>query len=413
MSNNVNAEIITIGTEILLGEITDTNSVFIARVLRDLGINLYFMTSVGDNERRIADAIRIALSRAQVVITCGGLGPTVDDMTRQGVAAATNRELEFHQSLLDKIAERFSGFRTQMTENNRRQAYIPAGAIIVDNPVGTAPAFIVEHEDKAVISLPGVPREMKFLLNERIVPYLRERYALGGQIIKARVLRTAGVGESALDEAIGTALLEMSNPTIGLAAHSGQVDVRITAKADTEAEADEQIARVEAELRARIGAYIFGVDEDSIEDAVIRTLKEHGIKLAFAEAGVGRLVSSRLAAYHDAEAVLLPTQEYADLAGLAQALGLDPQTSIRALAEAAAQHVQSGGAGAAVAVVSRSSASEDHADNAEMSAIAVCVGDSVRSRAYGFGSGNETAQNWLSTWALSMVWRMVQDVVHS
>src|SRR5574341_2479699 len=135
MTVNINAEIIAIGTEILLGEITDTNSVHIARVLRDLGVNLYFMTSVGDNEQRIADAIRIALSRAQVVITCGGLGPTVDDMTRQAAARATKRGLTFHQELLDKIAERFAGFRANMTDNNRRQAYVPDNAIVIENPV--------------------------------------------------------------------------------------------------------------------------------------------------------------------------------------------------------------------------------------------------------------------------------------
>jgi nicotinamide-nucleotide amidase len=146
MAENVNAEIVAIGTEILLGEITDTNSVFIARALRDIGVNVYFMTSVGDNEERIASAIRIAMSRAQVVITCGGLGPTVDDMTRQAVAAATGRGLSFHQHLLDLIAERFASFRAHMTENNRRQAYMPDNAIVIENPVGTAPSFIVEHE---------------------------------------------------------------------------------------------------------------------------------------------------------------------------------------------------------------------------------------------------------------------------
>src|SRR5215475_14219124 len=243
MAQNVNAEIVAIGTEILLGEITDTNSVHIARVLRDLGINLYFMTSVGDNEQRIADSIRIALSRADVVITCGGLGPTIDDMTRQAVATATDRGLTFHQTLLDAIAERFSGFRAQMTENNKRQAYLPDEATVIENPVGTAPSFIVEHHGHIVISLPGVPREMKFLMNEKVIPYLKERYKLG--VIKAKVLKTAGIGESLLDHEIGTTLLEMSNPTIGLAAHAGQVDVRITAKADTVSMADEMIASIE------------------------------------------------------------------------------------------------------------------------------------------------------------------------
>ena len=238
MPENINAEIIAIGTEILLGEITDTNSVYIARLLRDIGLNLYYMTSVGDNEQRISDTIRIALSRAQVVITCGGLGPTIDDMTRQGVATATNRDLVFHQNLLDKIAERFTTFRAQMTDNNRRQAFLPAGAIVIDNPVGTAPSYIVEHEGKIIISLPGVPREMKFLMTESVTPYLREHFNLGNGTIKARVLRTAGIGESLLDSQIGNELLQANNPTVGLAAHTGQVDIRITAKADSETQAD-------------------------------------------------------------------------------------------------------------------------------------------------------------------------------
>ncbi|MFW5709169.1 MAG: competence/damage-inducible protein A, partial [Chloroflexota bacterium] len=198
MNQDVTAEIISIGTEILLGELTDTNSVYIARVMRDLGINLYTMVSVGDNRKRIAEAVRAAMSRADLVITCGGLGPTVDDMTRQSVADATDRGLTFHQSLLDQIAERFRGFNVQMTENNRQQAYLPDNATVIENPVGTAPAFIVEHQGRIVISLPGVPREMKFLMSEHVVPFLRERYWLG--IIKARVLKSAGIGESALDD---------------------------------------------------------------------------------------------------------------------------------------------------------------------------------------------------------------------
>ena len=264
----VNAEIIAIGTEILLGEITDTNSVYLSRQLRDLGINLFFMTSVGDNEARITRAIELALERAQIVITCGGLGPTIDDMTRQGVAAAVNRPLEFHQELLDVISLWFAGFRSEMTENNRRQAYVPQGALIIENPVGTAPSFVVETGNRCIISLPGVPREMKFLFETRVAAYLREHYALGGSIIKARVLKTAGAGESALDAMIGDDLLTASNPTVGLAAHSGQVDVRITAKAPSLEEADAMIAATEAVLRARIGEHVFGVDGDKLDDAL-------------------------------------------------------------------------------------------------------------------------------------------------
>lgn len=413
MAQNVNAEIIAIGTEILLGEITDTNSVHIARVLRDMGVNLYFMTSVGDNEQRIADAIRIALTRAQVVITCGGLGPTVDDMTRQSVAAATERGLTFHQDLLDKIAERFAGFRVQMTENNRRQAYLPDDAIVIENPVGTAPSFIVEHGDKVVISLPGVPREMKYLLAERVVPYLRERYDLGSGVIKARVLRTAGIGESALDTAIGDELLQASNPTVGLAAHAGQVDVRITVKADSVEEADRMIAQVEAQLRERIGAHVFGVDEEQIEDVLARSLNDRQMRLAISETGIGAAISEQVKKTPLASRVLAMTEIHASPGDLRHALSMNDAVPIRALAERAAEAVSKvSSATVGIAVVSYPDMDEHHADREEGTAIAVYLDGNLRSRAYGFGGQAETAKSWASTWAMSMAWRMLKEAFH-
>ena len=183
-----------------------------------------------------------------------------------------------------------------MTENNRRQAFIPDDAVIITNPVGTAPCFAVEHGDQVVISLPGVPREMKFLLTEKVVPYLRDRYEISGRIIKAKVLKAAGIGESALDELIGTKLLEASNPTVGLAAHSGQIDVRITAKADSTGEADALIATVEDDLRQRIEPYLFGVDTDSIEGALIAMLREQGAALVVGEIGIAPILSEPIRA---------------------------------------------------------------------------------------------------------------------
>lgn len=411
MTQNVNAEIVAIGTEILLGEITDTNSVFIARVLRDLGINLYFMTSVGDNEGRIADSIRIALSRAQIVITCGGLGPTIDDMTRQGVAAATDRGLTFHQHLYDRIAQRFAGFRGTMTENNRRQAFVPDNAIIIENPVGTAPSFIVEHGDGVVISLPGVPREMKFLMNEGVVPYLREKFALGTNVIKAKVLRTAGIGESALDDLIGTALLEAANPTVGLAAHSGQVDVRITAKAESVEEADAMIAVVETELRSRIDPYVFGIDDAAIESALVSALKSQGGRVAVCEAGIGDTVSRRLIAESGGASVLARAEQFADRSALCVAVDGDPNGSLRTLAEKAAQAVREAtGALVGIAVVSHGDDTQDHADTVEGSAIGVATAREVRSRVWGFGGNSETAESWTGTWAMSTAWRMVTEL---
>jgi nicotinamide-nucleotide amidase len=230
------AEIITIGTEILLGEIVDTNARHLARALRDAGIDLYRKTTVGDNTKRIALAIQQSLERCDIVITTGGLGPTVDDPTREAVALAMGVENEYRPELWEQIQSRFRRFGRQPTENNRRQAYIPQGAIAIENPVGTAPIFIFESGHRVVISLPGVPREMEYLLQNAILPYLHQHYHIQG-IIKARVLHTSGAGESQIDDLIGE-LEELSNPTVGLAAHSGQVDIRITAKADCPESAD-------------------------------------------------------------------------------------------------------------------------------------------------------------------------------
>lgn len=409
MTQNINAEIIAIGTEILLGEITDTNSVYIARVLRDVGLNLYYMTSVGDNEKRIADAVRIALSRAQVVITCGGLGPTVDDMTRQGVASATNRGLVFHQKLLDAIAERFASFRVQMSENNRRQAHLPEDAIVIENPVGTAPAFIVEHEGGVVISLPGVPREMKYLLNERVIPYLRETFKLGSDIIKARVLRTAGIGESILDETIGDQLLQQANPTVGLAAHAGQVDIRITAKAGSIEEADQMIAQTEADLRQCVGKYIFGVDDERIQDALVRLLQQNHCTLSISETGIGTPISHMIESASKDTDIIRLTEGYANPDELRLALSEAQDLPIRALAEQAAERIyRQSGSKAAIAVVSDPNVVEN-ADSADGTAITVYVDGKTRSRVYGFGGQSDLAAAWVSTWSLSMLWQMLNE----
>jgi len=288
------AEIITIGTEILLGEITDTNSRYIARCLRDDGVDLYRKSTVGDNVQRIAEAIQGSMERCDIVITTGGLGPTIDDPTRDAVAQAVGVETEYREELWDQIQARFLRFGRAPTENNRRQAYIPSGAIPVENPVGTAPSFIVVQGNKVIIALPGVPREMEYLMVSAALPYLRERYRLSGTI-KARILHTAGAGESQIDDLIGD--LEMlSNPTVGLAAHSGQVDVRITAKANSEGEADELIRSVEGELRRRLKDWIYGADEDTLEAVALSNMHRKGWQLVVVEAGLSGELTRRLAA---------------------------------------------------------------------------------------------------------------------
>jgi nicotinamide-nucleotide amidase len=407
MSTDVSSEIISIGTEILLGEITDTNSVFIARVLRDLGINIYMMSSVGDNRKRIADAIQGGLSRADIIITCGGLGPTVDDMTRQSVADATERGLTFHQELLDQIAERFESFKMKMSENNRQQAYLPDNAIAVENPVGTAPAFIVEQDGKCVISLPGVPREMKYLMNEKIVPYLRNKYHLG--IIKARVLKTAGIGESTLDEVLGRDLLEQSNPTIGLAAHTGQIDVRITAKAPSVEEANALIEKTEAEVMARVGDYIFGADETTLDDVFVQVLKEKGVKVAVVQVGVGDLIAKTLTDAGADSDQLIESQVFQNPLALRDAHHLSQEMNLRELTRAVAEATkQRSGADMVMVVVSDPDIDEG-ADSAEATVIAVYSNDRYRDRVYGFGAQSDFARIWGKSWLLSASWHLLKD----
>jgi competence/damage-inducible protein CinA-like protein len=292
------AEIITIGTEILLGEIIDTNAPYIARALCEIGIDLYRMVSVGDNEQRIAQAIQQSCERADIIITTGGLGPTVDDPTREAIALAFGVQTEFRPELWEQIQARFRRFGTTPTENNKRQAYIPQGAKALENPVGTAPAFILEGAKCVVISMPGVPREMEYLIQNAVVPYLQRRFPNTG-VIRSRVLHVAGVGESQIDNLIGD-LETFHNPTVGLAAHSGQVDVRITAKAGSEAEAEDMLCPVEETLRQRLGDWIYGIDQETLEEAVLQVLKQHNWRLAVVEAGLGGALIRRLSVLSDA-----------------------------------------------------------------------------------------------------------------
>ncbi len=396
----MNAEIVAIGTEILLGEIVDTNSAYITRQLRDIGVNVYYLTTVGDNLERIEGAIRIALSRADVVITTGGLGPTVDDMTRQAVANATNRDLEFRPELFEEIRERFRQFGSRMSENNRVQAYIPAGSIPVYNRLGTAPCFIVESDQGTVISLPGVPREMKDLIQVTVLPYLRERTG-GKGIIKALVLRTAGIGESQVDARIAD-LETWSNPTVGLAAHTGQTDVRITARADSEAEADELIAKAETIIRERVGEYIYATGTESLEETFVKLLREKGLRLAVSYNGPEPQTVAARFRYED---VMLAQEYEADLAALLARLGrADADRSALdygELAESEARRLMDvSGADVVIAYVTLDAGT----------GITAMTREKSRTRRYGFGGANTDAPAWAGTWGISMAWHLVRRI---
>jgi nicotinamide-nucleotide amidase len=398
----VNVEVISIGTELLLGEIVDTNSAYITRQLRDIGANVYYLTTVGDNLQRITDAIRTSLSRADVVLTTGGLGPTVDDMTRQAVADATDRELEFRPELLEQIAERFRQLGAQMSDNNRVQAYVPKDSIPVFNRLGTAPCYIVESEKGTVISLPGVPREMKDILAATVIPYLRER--MGGLgMIKAKVLRTAGIGESMIDARI-TDLMTWNNPTVGLAAHTGQTDIRITARADTEAEADRMIAEAEQILQERVGEFVYGTDKELLEDAFMRMLNERGLKLAVSYSGPGgSILSERL--HHEgsyADVVIAEAYEY-DLNALLARLNRSADDVISdycELSRAEAKRLcEISGADVVIAIVTHETGT----------GITSLTQHEERSRSYHFGGVDNETPIWAGTWGMSMAWRLVRQ----
>ena len=286
------AEIITIGTEILLGEIVDTNTRYIARTLRSMGVDLYRTITIGDNTDRIASAIHNSMERADIVITTGGLGPTVDDPTREAVAQAVGVETEFREDLWQQVVETIGRYGRTPSENQKRQAYVPKGAIGIKNPVGTAPCFIVETNRNAVISLPGVPSEMEHVLHESMIPYLQKRFNLN-EIIKVRVLHCAGLGEGMIDEKIAD-LEKLSNPTVGLAAHTGVVDVRIAAKAKNENEANAMIAVIEAQVRERLGKIVFGVDEDKLEEVTLDLIAKRGWSLTAIESGLDWILARKI-----------------------------------------------------------------------------------------------------------------------
>ena len=376
----MHAELIAIGSELLLGEIADTNSAQIARQLRTIGLEVARISAIGDDVDAIAGLVREAAARAPIVITTGGLGPTVDDPTREAVARAFGRELEFRPELWDQITARFRKFGRTPTANNRLQAHIPAGALPVENPVGTAPAFIVEHAAGVVASLPGVPREMEYLLAHTLLPYLRRRFDLTG-VLKARILRTVGLGESLIDEKIGE-LEKLANPRVGLAAHAGQVDVRISAKAAGEAEADALIAPVEAQVRAALGEFIFAEGQASLEEVVTNLLAERGLSLAVAEAGSDGRLNARLAV------LPLAAQVYR---------GALPLADGHAPAEAAALVRAERGAGFGLAVRVTRAADQQTIE------IALADGRTAETRTQGYGGPPAYLGQWASTAGLNLL----------
>jgi nicotinamide-nucleotide amidase len=276
------AEIVAIGSELLLGQIVDTNSAWMAQRLTALGVNLYFKSVVGDNPARMKEVLMRAVERADIVITSGGIGPTQDDLTREIVAEVTGRRLVQDAGMLAQVEQHFRRRGRPMTPNNLRQSYMPEGAIPIKNPNGTAPSFIVEDPRAVICSLPGVPVEMKWLFENEIEPYLRMKFNLA-EVIHYRVLKIIGIGESAVDDKVGHLIANSSNPTVGVLALPGQVDVRIAAKAANREETMRLIEPVEAEVRELLGTAIFAADDETMEHVVGNLLRTQKKTVAMCE----------------------------------------------------------------------------------------------------------------------------------
>ena len=322
-------EIVTIGTELLLGQLTDTNSVYVAATLADHGVDVYAKHSVGDNAERLARMLEGVLERADGAITTGGLGPTVDDLTKDAVATAVGDTLQLHEPSLEALHERFRQFGRPMTDNNRRQAILPSRAHVLPNPHGTAPGFVATRPDgKFVACMPGVPREMRPMLVEQLMPWLIQRFDLRSAIY-TKVLHTIGIGESELDRRVEELFRTLENPKIAMLAHGGRVDVKVMAKAGSREEADRLIEPVAARLRVQIGEGYYGDDGTTIGGAIVAELARRGKTLAIAESVTGGGVSDEIVAVPGASQAFLGSVVAYDNAVKRDVLGVSADTLSR------------------------------------------------------------------------------------
>ena len=296
------AELVAVGTEILLGNIVNTNSAYLSEKCAQLGLSVYYESVVGDNRDRMKAVIASALDRSDVVILSGGLGPTEDDITKEVCAKYFGYELELHKPSLDAMIERFKHMNRVPTKNNEKQAYFPKEAYILKNDNGTAPGCIMEKEGKMIVVLPGPPKEMESMFENYVKPYLSK---LTDDVIESEVLRIIGVGESKVENDILDIIDSQTNPTIATYAKGYECTLRITAKAKSVEEAKELIKPMSDEMKRRFGQSLYATGETSIEEVVAKMLVENNLKIAVAESCTGGMVSASLINYPGISSVFM------------------------------------------------------------------------------------------------------------
>lgn len=285
------AEILSVGTELLMGNILNTNAQYISEKLCGLGVNCYFQTTVGDNHDRLVAAVETALSRADILILTGGLGPTADDLTKETIADAFGRDMLLDPASEQHIRARFARMAREMTPNNLKQAMFPRGSIILPNPNGTAPGCIVEEGEKAAILLPGPPKEMAPMFDASVMPYLEKR---SGHMLVSHVVRVFGMGESEAEYRLRTLMERQTNPTIAPYALSGEMKLRVTARCKNAAEGERMMAPLIDEIKQTLGSVVYSIDDQELHEVCAALLKEHNATLAAAESCTGGMIASKL-----------------------------------------------------------------------------------------------------------------------
>ncbi len=289
----MNAEVLAVGTELLMGQIANTNAQYISRRLPDVGVGVYYHSVVGDNPERLKESLALALKRSDAVIMTGGLGPTQDDLTKETVSELLDKKLVLHEESLKKIESFFKGVHRTMTENNVKQAYLPEGSIVMKNKNGTAPGCIIEKNGKTVILLPGPPSEMRPMFEENVIPYFEDRASYK---LVSRFIRIFGIGESAMETQILDLIQGQVNPTIAPYAKEGEVTIRVTAKCARGEDGQELLGPVIEEIKKRLGNAVYSTEDKNMEEAAGELLISKGISLSLAESCTGGLIASRLTA---------------------------------------------------------------------------------------------------------------------
>ncbi len=411
-------EVIAVGTELLLGQLQDTNTAFVARHLADAGIDVYGMHAVGDNRARIAEAIRASLARADGVVTTGGLGPTVDDLTKEAVCDALELDTELNLPALEQMRAFFAAIGREMRENNVKQAELPRGSRVLTNPHGTAPGFVAFGRDgKFVACMPGVPREMKPMLEGLLIPFLRERYAVR-EAIYTRVIHTINLGESEIDHRIADLFRSQENPKIAVLAHEGQCDVKIMAKAPSREDAAVAIAPLEAEIAARLSGHVYGIDATTVEEAIHAMLRARGWHAASAESCTGGRIAAALTRTPGASQTYLGGIVAYDNAVKTQQLGVLERTlaSFGAVSEETALEMAAGALGrlgADIAVATTGVAGPDGGSPQKPVGLVwfalAEAGGRAKAWKFDFRGDREAIQRRATTMALGSMWKFLRE----